>query len=127
MKPCETCGEAFQPYRFNWQKFCSARCRMQSPRSVDAQYRRNLRKLYGTDWETYQAMYTRAGGKCEICRQPEVRRKAGRTKRLALDHDHATGALRGILCHACNLALEQLADRLETVEAYLRRAPMVPA
>lgn len=39
------------------------------------------------------------GGKCALCEQP-IGPKT--TKRPALDHDHGTGYLRGILCVNCN-------------------------
>lgn len=39
--------------------------------------------------------------KCEVC---------GSTFRLCIDHNHATGAFRGVLCHNCNLALGHLHD-----------------
>lgn len=60
---------------------------------------------------------------CAICLSPfEPPRK-----RHHLDHDHATGAVRGLLCRECNLALGHFADDLERVEraaAYLRDPPL---
>jgi hypothetical protein len=44
---------------------------------------------------------------------------------LAIDHDHVTGDIRGLLCHACNVALGLLNDDPELLEAaagYLRTA-----
>jgi hypothetical protein len=37
------------------------------------------------------------GGRCYICR-----RATGARKRLAVDHDHTTGEVRGLLCSTCN-------------------------
>ncbi|WP_424923390.1 endonuclease VII domain-containing protein [Actinocrispum wychmicini] len=37
------------------------------------------------------------GGRCAICQ-----RATGRGKRLAVDHNHATGEVRGLLCKPCN-------------------------
>jgi hypothetical protein len=45
-------------------------------------------------------------------------------KRLAVDHDHVSGAFRGWLCNRCNMAIGLLGDDLASVEkaaAYLRR------
>jgi hypothetical protein len=59
------------------------------------------------------------GEVCGICGTPP---KAGR--RHAIDHDHATGLVRGLLCHRCNVALGGLGDSVEGLQAaiaYLRR------
>lgn len=56
-------------------------------------------------------------GTCWLCGRREFRR------RLARDHDHATGAFRGWLCMRCNVGLGLLGDTVERLEAaveYLR-------
>lgn len=50
------------------------------------------------------AIYHHQGGVCYACHQPEP--VAGR--RLAVDHDHATGLVRGLLCSRCNPVLGKL-------------------
>jgi len=53
---------------------------------------------------------------CDIC---------GSDIMLAVDHDHNTGLIRGVLCRRCNQALGALGDSVESIErvlAYLRRA-----
>ena len=55
---------------------------------------------------------------CAICGKPEVGR------RLNIDHDHATGLVRGLLCRKCNAGIGLLGDNIEGLEAaleYLRR------
>lgn len=42
--------------------------------------------------------FKKQDGKCAICRRPESDFK----NRLALDHNHRTGQLRGLLCFQCN-------------------------
>jgi len=56
-----------------------------------------LKRRYGITPEQYDLMLERQGGGCAICgRLP----KPGR--RLAVDHDHATKRVRGLLCFQCN-------------------------
>lgn len=47
----------------------------------------------------YFALLKAQGGHCAICPSTP------KTRRLHVDHDHATGAVRGLLCHRCNRAL----------------------
>ncbi len=76
---------------------------------------RNSRLIiqYGIDILQYEQLLLRQGMVCAICRGVC---KSGR--RLAVDHDHRTGAVRGLLCGACNRAIGNLGDSVER----LRRA-----
>jgi len=76
-----------------------------------------LQKLYGITVEDYAEMLEAQGGGCAIC-GIRGEDQNGRVKNLAVDHDHATGAVRGLLCHLCNRALGLLQDSPEQ----LRRA-----
>jgi len=101
---CSGC-QAFVPL------FYTSGSRCKSCNSVAAHGQR-IEKLYGVTPEEYDRLFRLQGGRCAICgRRP-------RTKRLAVDHDHATGAPRGLLCanneQGCNRAvvanLEQAVD-----------------
>lgn len=71
---------------------------------------RSLEGQYGISVKEYEARAVRQGGRCAICRQrPEVDR------RLAVDHDHETGAVRGLLCSNCNLMLGNARDNVATL------------
>jgi len=61
-----------------------------------------LRRTYGITADDYAAMLTAQGGVCAVCRQPERAGRDGRIVRLSVDHCHRTGAVRGLLCRACN-------------------------
>lgn len=69
----------------------------------------HLRSLYGLSLAEYQRLETEQEGKCACCRQPEIGtyRSNGviKQKRLAVDHCHDTGRIRGLLCANCNTAL----------------------
>lgn len=61
-----------------------------------ASHARRLEDNYGIDAAEYQRIFKVQGGRCAVCRnQP-------RSIRFAVDHDHETGAVRGILCKRCN-------------------------
>jgi len=61
--------------------------------------RGNLRK-YGITLEQWEALFDRQGRTCAICRRTEANGHGWHT-----DHCHATGKVRGILCHDCNFAI----------------------
>lgn len=62
---------------------------------------RKLREFYGITVEEYDALLSKQDGRCAICRS----RDAGGRGRFHVDHDHATGMVRGLLCHGCNTRL----------------------
>ena len=51
-----------------------------------------VEREYGITGEEYDALVRLQGGRCYVCQQPP------KSKRLAVDHDHATGIVRGLLC-----------------------------
>jgi hypothetical protein len=55
-----------------------------------------VEKTYGITAAGYDALLRAQGGRCAICRARP------KSKRLAVDHDHKTGAVRGLLCSRCN-------------------------
>ncbi len=71
-----------------------------------------MRKRYGITLERYNQMLAEQGGVCAICGQEETRvdHRTKRVSRLAVDHDHITGAVRGLLCHGCNNSLGATGD-----------------
>lgn len=81
---------------------------------------RMLRRNYGLTPEAYDAMVEAQNNQCLICRTTgeEVR-----NNRLVVDHCHATGVVRGLLCSKCNLLLGHADDTIERLEQaimYLR-------
>jgi hypothetical protein len=88
----------------------------------------HIRRTYGLTAEEYAVMHDRQGGVCAICGLPE-RFRGGRVKggskvmRLAIDHDHNTGKVRGLLCKACNIGIGTLNHDIEILKnamAYLQ-------
>jgi len=59
-----------------------------------------------------------------ICGMPETLVRRGTLCELTIDHDHATGQIRGLLCNNCNRAIGLLKDNPQTLRqaaAYLDR------
>lgn len=85
---------------------------------------RSYLKAYGLTPEEYERLLLAQNGVCAICRQPEKYKLYGKLKRLAVDHDHATNRVRGLLCHNCNIGIGNLGDsasRLRSAADYLER------
>jgi hypothetical protein len=78
-----------------------------------------LRRRYGISPAEYDALLAKQGGVCAICRK----RSKGR---LCVDHCHLTGTVRGLLCHACNVALGALKDDQASLVAALAYLGALP-
>lgn len=136
---CRFCGVE-TPAQRPTKRFCSVKCATQTdnnrqtcssecsahraararrsyqkslPRETIRQWERRyqLRKKFGIQLEEYEALLARQTGKCAICRRPPDEVRAG--KSLAVDHDHESGKIRGLLCDPCNLALGCFQDNLD--------------
>lgn len=84
-------------------------------RYIESGKKRNAYYLgkYGITAATADALLAKP---CGICGEY--------TEHMRIDHDHATGAIRGALCHRCNIGLGYFNDgpaRLRAALAYLER------
>lgn len=75
-----------------------------------AQRKGSLRKNFDLSLDEYTALSATQGDCCAICGQPETETRHGKVKELAVDHDHATGAVRGLLCKGCNTGIGLMLD-----------------
>jgi len=75
-------------------------------------------KKYGITKDDYLRMVEEQGGVCAICGKPD-------SIRLAVDHCHTTGIVRGLLCSGCNTSLGKFNDDIEVLRKaieYLEKA-----
>jgi len=72
-----------------------------------------LKQHYGITVQQYEHLFTTQNGLCAICGQPESSVLDGKIKRLAVDHDHVTGKVRGLLCGRCNTAIGLFRDDID--------------
>lgn len=81
-----------------------------------------LRRNYGKGLDDYTLVFLHQDRRCAICRRSV---RIGKS-RLAVDHCHATGLLRGLLCWPCNRALAHFHDdlgKLNSAVEYLVHPP----
>jgi hypothetical protein len=116
-------------YRRAWQKKNRAKCaeysakwRRDNPekarqaekkwrdKNSDPRRHKRLQTRYGVTLEQYEVVLKRQSGVCAICNETS---RDGR--RLAVDHCHYTGKIRGLLCFHCNTAVGKLGDTADKV------------
>ena len=72
----------------------------------------NLIKNYGITLEQYNELLLQQNHKCAICGKDEIQLK----RKLAVDHDHKTGKIRGLLCNNCNIGLGNLQENINILK-----------
>lgn len=100
------------------QQYCSSECQRENYRTanIGAGWLYSLAG-YGMTEADYQQLFDKQCGVCAICGRPPHRR------RLAVDHDHKTGSVRGLLCDACNRHVGYFEQYGCAVQSYLRERP----
>lgn len=77
-----------------------------------------LRKRFGITADDYDRMLAEQGHVCAICGEIErVVDHRGKVRFLSVDHDHETGAVRGLLCFTCNVGIGAFKERRDLIEA----------
>jgi len=116
-RECPLCAGPIPAENHANRVFCSIPCREAFRRVTE----------HGLTLTQYHAMLTSQNGRCLICGVDESGLWHGRAIRRDgwhIDHDHETGAVRGILCPPCNLMIGYAKDRPDVLVAaaqYLRR------
>lgn len=108
---CVVCDAALDPTMRRGATLCSIVCKNRV---------QVLRRKYGLALDDYKALIAAQGDSCAICRGPSTSAWGS----WHVDHDHATGEVRGLLCSSCNVGLGNFGDdpeRLEAAARYLRR------
>lgn len=109
---CRDCARQYDRERYQANRKAKAEYqrRYWNSLSKEEQKRRTFRYelgRYGLDLEQYEQMVKKQKGLCRLCSKPP---KPGCHHRLQVDHCHATGKIRGLLCNTCNTALGRLGD-----------------
>ncbi len=95
------------------------RYRRAHPEESERKWRTSAYKKFGITVDDYDKMFKAQNGVCKICELPQ----SGRFKHLAVDHDHETGKVRGLLCMTCNrnLGYVERDNRLRRILEYLKK------
>lgn len=128
-KVCTSCGEGKELHEYRYKKggrhlkhsFCKS-CEAKKQKAYreklkgsnfEAYYlklqERELKAKYALSLSEYYLMWEEQDGVCAIC-------KTTCSKNLAVDHDHTTGKLRGLLCQKCNRGLGLFNDNFKLLE-----------
>ena len=100
---------------------CATHHRARQKASRAAAHASRIQRVYGLTGDEYDRLKAAQGGVCAICC-----RATGATRRLSVDHDHQTEAVRGLLCRPCNDVLGHARDNPEFFDRaaqYLRTPP----
>jgi hypothetical protein len=82
----------------------------------EAQRKSKLKSKYGLSPEEYDTKLVNQNHKCAICGLDEVENK----KKLAVDHVHATGKVRDLLCINCNTGLGMFKENIENLASAIK-------
>lgn len=119
MKRCGTCGLDKNESEFYDQKRPCGRVDKHydcKPCYIHKGRVRRLMKKYGLTEADYIQMLEDQDSKCAICGATD-NRYANQERWFAVDHDHITGEVRGLLCQTCNRMIGLAGDSVSTLQA----------
>ena len=131
MRTCTRCGETKDEAGFYSAPWAArvGKCR-DCVNEVKRAYRKENHQAFKPEWsraarlrrrgldgDGKRAMWLAQGGKCALCRDDLQPNTAERMNLSMIDHDHATGRVRAILCRPCNLGLGQFRDNPDLMRA----------
>lgn len=127
-KPCSLAKNRERQKDPEWRRRANEQEKARYRTDPDKYYWRNLRLRHGLTQAEHAAFLHKQNHACAICltpfpADPIADRRTQR--RIYVDHDHASGLVRGLLCPGCNTAVGLMKDDPATAEriaSYLRQA-----
>lgn len=121
-KPCKDCPPGTKRPAPHPGPRCTTHHRAFKKAQGARQHDKMVQLVYGLGPGDYERLLEAQGGRCAItgCRA------TGKTKRLAVDHDHKTGEVRGVLCGPHNQLIGYNRDNPEAFRSladYLENPP----
>lgn len=116
---CSKCCETKQTSEFykrsgikrGYMYLCKTCVKPLDSRTKEDNWERSIKSKFGVDKESYNAILAAQGGRCGLCGDTAC--QSG--KRMAVDHCHTTGVVRGLLCYNCNTGLGKFRDNPEVL------------
>ena len=118
-KSCKKCGAEKPITNFSPSKGCigGRRPTCRACEYPPGYHRAKLyKKRYGITVADYDVKLEQQGGKCAICHSTSPGPKK---EHFCVDHNHTTGAVRGLLCSDCNAAIGLLNDSTNVITSAL--------
>lgn len=107
---CKSCRVQFNkkyPYKYSGKK---------SPSTPEQMWKYQIKYKFGITPEQYSLILESQGFACAIC---GGKSPGGHIRRFHVDHCHASGSVRGLLCHRCNVTLGLAGDTVELVNRFV--------
>jgi hypothetical protein len=125
MKTCRKCGAEKETSEFHKNRLrpdgLAHWCKPCQKAATKASQEKARPGKYGITQADYDRMVVEQGGRCAICLVDDP----GRTRKVwCIDHDHETGAVRGLLCGDCNTGIALLKENLANLtraQVYLEK------
>lgn len=104
-----------------WCKTCMAEYQIDYKQKKGKEYFKNYNFMakYGITLEEANKILADQNNTCALC-EKEVQLLPGFSTAAHIDHCHASGKVRGILCGNCNTALGKLGDSVEAIQKVLK-------
>lgn len=128
MKKCNSCKQEKEATEFYAKKYSCISCvslHNKKWREANKEKKKTLNRdwwyknTYGISYDEFMSLSQKQNNKCKICSVNLV--FEGKSKESAvLDHNHATGKIRGVLCNACNVALGHFKDNIDAINNAIR-------
>lgn len=122
---CVSCGGKTCRLKFKNCKKCAGILARKNIHVDRKEYSRNwhMKKKYNLEPMEFQAYWQACLGKCFICRndmEMPTKTRGQALNVVAIDHDHRTGQVRGLLCNRCNKGIGFFEDNVDLLKKAIK-------